>query len=347
MEKKNTFQIILIIVFIALIAAGGFYFAKSFFLKKEPANIISTSGRIEGDEFNAASKIYGKVEKIFVQEGQNVKSGEIIAELSSRQSRANLASAEKDILVWKNKLNQANLSFNQTQAITTATIHQAKANLKKARANLAYNEKEYARYKNLFKEDAVPKTKFDAVETQYITAKEEYCLAQKELEKTLAGSYDVEQKQIDIKISAEMTAKAKAASEGAKADLEDSKIYAPADGVVISKIVEQGEVISGGTPVITIINPDNLYLRVFLPTEKAGKIKIGNSAEIIPDAFPNEKFKGCVYKISQKAEFTPKNVETKEQRSKLVFEIKIRIEDNKDRKLKAGMPAEAKIYLDK
>lgn len=347
MEKKNIFQAILVIIFVALIITGGFYFTKTFFIKKEPANIISTSGRIEGDEYNAASKIYGKVEKIFVQEGQNVKCGEVIAELSSKQIQANLVSAEKEILVWQNKLNQAQFSLNQTQTLTDANINQAKANLKKAGANLAYNEKEYSRYKNLFKEDAVPKTKFDSVENQYIAAKEEYTLAQKELEKTLAGSYDVKQRQVDIKTSADMIAKVKAVYEGAKADLEDTKIYASTDGIVISKIVEPGEVISGGTPIVTIINPDKLYLRVFLPTDKAGKIKIGNPAEIVPDAFPNEKFKGFVYKISQKAEFTPKNVETKEQRSKLVFEVKIKIENNKERKLKAGMPAEAKIYLEK
>lgn len=347
MEKKSVFQTILVIIFIGLIITGGFYFTNGFFAKKESPNIISTSGRIEGDEYNASSKINAKVEKIMVQEGDTVKKGQLIAELSSKQTLAQVASANKDISVWESRLRQSQIALGQTKTFSSANIAQAKANLQKARANFEYNEKEYTRYKNLYKEDAVPKTKFDAVQTQYTAAKQEYAFAQKELEKMAAASGDIEQRAQDIKVSQDMVAKANDAYKSALADLEDTKIYAPTDGVIAGKIVEEGEVISAGTPVVTIINPNKLYLRVFLSTDKAGKLKIGNISKITPDAFPNETFEAYVYKISQKAEFTPKNVETKEQRAKLVFEVKLKVKDNKERKLKAGMPAEAKIDVGK
>lgn len=347
MEKKNNFQVILVVIFAGLVIIGGFYFARSFFIKKEPSNIISASGRIEGDEFNAASKINAKVEKIFISEGDMVKQGQIIAQLSSKQIQAQLASAEKDIDLCRNKLAQADIAYSQVKTYANANINQANANLEKAKANFLYNEKEYVRYKNLYKEDAVSKARYDAAHVQYISAKQEYEFARNELEKMLASSADVEQRAQEVKISKDILAKTEDTRMSALADLEDTKIYSPADGMIVSKIVEEGDVISAGTPVVTIINPAKLYLRIFLPTEKMGKLKIGNPAKITFDALSNETFDAVVYKISNRAEFTPKNVETKEQRAKLVFEVKIKIKDNSQRKVKPGMPAEVKIDIGK
>lgn len=403
MDTKKILQTVLIIIFVGLITVSGFYFFKSFFGKKEAGNIISASGRIEGDEYNTASKVAGKVEKVLVDEGQDVKKGELVAFLYSQQIKSQLEYAQKEVDIWRNKLNQAELALAQSRSNTDATIKQAQANLaandsrlkkayeshrqsqlsyqqaqaniRKAKANLAYCEKEYVRYKNLVKEDAVPRTKFDAVETQYLTAKEEYNLAGKEAEKAQAGisseaasvtegeanleagranlnlamtgTYDVKLREEDIKNAKDMLEKAEAMLVSARADYEDTKIYSPITGRVIGKIIEPGEVIASGTPVLTIVDMDKLYLKVYLPTDKCGKLKIGNPVKIVPDALGNETFDGVVYKISSKAEFTPKNVETKEQRAKLVFEVKIRILNNKERKLKPGMPAEAKIDISK
>lgn len=346
MDKKSVFQTILVVIFAGLIIIGGFYFSKSFFTKKEPPNIISASGRIEGDEYNACTKVGAKIEKLLVGEGDTVKKGDKIAVLSSKQIEEQLAASRKDIALWQNKLRKAQTALGQAKTHTSANVDQAKANLAKAAANFAYNEKEYIRYKNLFNEDAVPKTRFDAAQTQYIAAKQDFIFAKKELEKTIASSTDVKQSEEDIKISRDMIEKSEALAKSAQADLEDTVICAPADGVIVSKIVEEGEVIAAGTPIVTIVDPDKLYLRIFLPTDKAGKLKINNPAKITPDAIA-DTFDGFVYKISGKAEFTPRNVETKEQRAKLVFEVKVRVKDNKERKLKPGMPAEVKIDIEK
>lgn len=290
------------------------------------------------------------------------------AESMYRQSIAQLDRSKLDIT-------QAKLEYEQSIA-----------NEKKAKANLDYNQKEYQRYSNLVKEDAIPRTKFDAVETQYIAAREEHNLAKKQVERAQSaiesarrnlnvasanvdigsagiiegqsgiqagragvnlaqvGMYDVEVRRKDVNNSHRMLEKARQALDSAKADLEDSKVYSPINGTVVSKVVEPGEVVAGGTPLVTVVNMDALFLRVFLTTDKVGKVKIGNPVKIVPDSLNNESFEGYVYQISNRSEFTPKNVETKDQRAKLVFSVKIRVKGNKDRKLKPGMPSEA--YID-
>jgi HlyD family secretion protein len=133
----------------------------------------------------------------------------------------------------------------------------------------------------------------------------------------------------------------------AQADLEDTKILAPVSGIVVTKVVREGEVVAVGTPLVTIINMDDLYLKVFLSTELAGRVNLNDEAKVFPDALVRDEFEAYVDKISEKAEFTPKNVETKSQRAKLVFEIRLQIKENKNHKLKPGMPCDGVIKLGK
>jgi len=195
-----------------------------------------------------------------------------------------------------------------------ASLGAAEARLTEATANLGLAESEFERYDRLFKGNAIAKMKYDYVENRFVRAKEEFVAAQKEVEKM-------------------------------SADVEDTKITAPITGVVVTKIVRKGEVIAEGTPLATLVNMEDLYLKVFLVTDQAGKVSLGDEARIYPDAFPRDTFTAYVQQIGEKAEFTPKNVETKSQRAKLVFQIKLQVEENTDRKLKPGMPCSAIIRI--
>lgn len=284
MKKKNMVSIILSVVFLGLIGYGLWVFLGSFLgISRAQRGFIESSGRIEGTEYHAATKISGRVDEIYVREGQDVKAQEKIA------------------LIYSSQLN--------------AQVSQAEANLRKQEANFKFAEAEYQRYSRLLKDDAVAKAEYDLVENKYLLAKEDVIAFEKELERV-------------------------------KADLEDTKVAAPVSARVISKTVEVGEVVAGGTPIVTLVNMDELYLKVFLPTEISGKVSVGDEARIFPDAFPEEAFEAVVDKVAEKAEFSPKNVETKSQRAKLVFEIKLKIKENKNYKLKPGMPAEALIRID-
>jgi len=389
--------------------------------------VISASGRIEGDEFNAGAKCSGKVDKVLVREGDLVKKGALLGSIYSAQLEAQVQSAEQEIEICQNKVVQAETSLEQARADSIARVNQslaslgvsrsqlmkaeslrrqslaqldrakievtqakieheqARSSVRKAKAGLDYNEKEFRRHKNLLAEDAVPRMKFESVQAQYLAVREEYNLAVKQVDRAAAAvevskknlavaqsnvdlavaglregqsaieasqagvnlakvsRFEVELRQKEISNAKRALEKSRRALDVARADLEDSRVYAPIDGSIIRRVVEPGEVVGSGTPLITMVDMDALYLRVYLPTELSGKLRIGNPVKIVPDSYQKEEAQGTVFLISDRNEFTPKNVETKSQRAKLVFAVKIRVKNNKERKLKPGMPSEAFI----
>lgn len=284
-QSKNKASMILLLIFITLILYGLIVFmgscSRGTNLKR---GFIEVSGRIEGREYHAGTRVAGRVDEMLVREGQEVEAGQGIAHIYSRQR--------------------------------LALLGQAEARVKETEANLRLAQIEYERYGRLFAAEAIPKMKYDRVVNNYTVTTEEVVAAKKELEKR-------------------------------RADLQDTAIVAPISGVVVTKIVRLGEVIAVGTPLVTVINMDELYLKVFLATDFAGKVSLGDEAKIFPDSLPSGSFDAYVDRIAQKAEFTPKNVETKSQRAKLVFEIKLKVMDNKGHKLKPGMPCNAVIKIKK
>lgn len=283
MKIKFQFYFILTIIFIGLLIYSAFTLFKDSIKKdSSDSHVYKTSGRIEGTEYQAISKVSGTVRDFIVEEGATVTKGQKIAVISIPQL--------------------------QLQII------QAKSNFRRAVANLKFLQNEYARNKTLAKQNLISTQTWQEAERNYLTAKEDVVIAQNEVNKLMA-------------------------------DLNDTVIYAPISGQIVSKIVHPGEVISSGVPLVTMINMDDLYLKIFIPTEMIGKIQVGDEALIYPDSLPNTAFTAKVKKINSKAEFTPKNIETKSQRANMVFEVKLKIIDNKERKLKPGMPAEAQINL--
>lgn len=270
-ESKHKTRIILMAIFAFLVVWGvlamiGMYFS-GFNLRE---GFLDVSGRIEGHEYHAGTKIGGKVVETFVDEGDKVTKGQEIGRIGSKQ--------------------------------LTAIVKEAEAQFRLA-------ETEYERYSKLAKRDAVAKIKRDQVEERYKVAKESLARA--------------------------------------KADLEDTIVRAPISGTVALKIVREGEVVAAGTPLVTIINMDKLFLKIFLATDIAGKVTIGDEAKIFPDALPNSEFDATVTHIAAKAQFTPKNVETKSERAKLVFEIRMDVKKNEGDKLKPGMPSDGAIKIAK
>jgi len=124
---------------------------------------------------------------------------------------------------------------------------------------------------------------------------------------------------------------------------ENFVIYAPVSGTVITQVMEEGEVVTPGQPIVTIADLDNLWVKIYISECNIGKIKLGSKANIIVDAFPREIFHGVVTYISDRAEFIPKNIQTKEERVNQVFAVKIKFK-NIDNKLKIGMPCD--VYIE-
>ena len=175
-----------------------------------------------------------------------------------------------------------------------------------AAANLANAGKNFNRVKELYKTGSISKRDFDNAEATYIMAK--------------------------------------ASLDRVSASMENAVIFSPISGVILSKNVEPGETAFPGTPIITIADISKPWIKIYIPEKQIGLIKLGQKAFIYVDSFPDKPFAGKVTSISNKAEFTPKTIQTKDERVKLMFAVKIIIE-NKDQSLKPGMPADAEIIL--
>jgi len=126
--------------------------------------------------------------------------------------------------------------------------------------------------------------------------------------------------------------------------LRDTVITAPVSGVVLRKNSEAGETVAAGAAVYSLGDLENPWIRVYVKEDKLGLVKLGQKAEVMTDSFPNKTYLGIVTMISSEAEFTPKNVQTQEERVKLVFALKVSVK-NENGELKPGMPADVKIIL--
>jgi len=174
-----------------------------------------------------------------------------------------------------------------------------------AEAVFTQAERNFKRSQNLIKSGTITPEQFETSKTQYIKAVS------------------------DLKLAEIM--------------LKESNIYAPWDGVILKKNVEVGELIAPNTPIFTLGDLSVAEIMVYVPLMDIGKIKLNQPARIYADPFPNERFTGKVTNISEEAEFTPKNVQTKDERVKEVFAVKIKI-PNPDLKLKPGMPADVEVF---
>lgn len=194
-----------------------------------------------------------------------------------------------------------------------AQVAQNAANLRNAEVQLQKANKDYERSVDLYNKGAVSAQQRDDARAAYKAA-----LSQVQQAKAMLRTSEVK--------------------------LKDTVIYAPLSGVVLRKNVEEGETVSAGTPIFTIGDLDHPWIKVYVKEDKLGLVKLGHQARVMTDTFPEKVYQGTVTYIASEAEFTPKNVQTREERVKLVFGVKVSVK-NQDSELKPGMPADVKILL--
>lgn len=297
----------LLIVFVGLIFILSLLYIVITKTTGFPEGLIILSGRIEGRETNISPKIQGRIIKVHKDEGDNVRQEEILCEIDSEQLIAR----------YRNAVETAQAYYS--------AIAQARANLMKAQASYEKAKKDYERYSSLLKEELVSKSDFDRVKMQYESAQAEVEAAVKAITQAESSYRAAEQRLKE-----------------AQADLKETKIYSPADGVILSRPVEVGEVVNPGSVLYVMVDLNKLYVKVYIPEPEIGKLRLGLPARVYIDAYPDNFFNGRISKIYEQAEFTPKNVETKEERVKLVFGVEVSVE-NPEGLLKPGMPADVVI----
>ena len=249
-------------------------------------------------------------------------------------------------------------------------IRVAEAELVRAEAVLTQRRADFGRASELAKAGVMAKQQFDAAEAEFRAAetnrdaaaerlalaregarREDVTEAEARVKTAQAGVGIAEAGRKDVDIQREALEAARARERGLLAQLEAAKthlgyteIRSPLDGVVLTKNVESGEVVSPGTPVVTVANIDELWTNIYIPETQTGLVKLNQEVDIFLDSFPGETFRGKVTFVSSKSEFTPKTILTPEERIKLVYRVKVSIE-NTNQRLKPGMPADAVIRL--
>lgn len=391
MRSRRVIPGLALIVVIAAIA--GYFWWKP----AQEEGLLTASGTIEATDVDVSFQIAGRVAEVLVDEGQAVKTGDLVARLAAedlveavRQIEASLeavisqARQQQSTIELRRGIIESQIAQAQSQAeaagftverlregLRPEEIRVAEAELAQAEASLAQRQSEYERVSALFKEGILPKQQLDTALTALRTAETAREAARARLELAKEGSRrediaeaearlkaaqaavgvaEAGRREIDVQRQALEAAQARerelrAQLEVAKTQLSRAEIRSPLDGVVLTRNVESGEVVSPGTPVVTIANIEDLWMNVYVPENQTGLVRLGQAVRVNVDSFPGVGFAGKVVFISAESEFTPKTILTQEERIKLVYRVKVSLE-NEDQRLKPGMPADAAIILD-
>ncbi|MEG8946526.1 HlyD family secretion protein [Rosettibacter firmus] len=295
-------------------------------------NYIEESGTIEATEVTLSSQVAGKVIKILKDEGDKIFAGDtiLIIDQESLLLQLKQAIANRDIAKAQYEL--------LLKGARKEDIKQAEESLKQAEANFILAKNDRDRMESLYQTNSINKRQYEEAITRY-----EIALAQLNSAKELYNKIKNYARPEEIAQAKANYERASASVEMIEKNIRDCYVISPINGFIVKKFVEVGENVSMMSSLVKISDLSEVKLSIYVSETDLGKVKLGQKAEIRVDSF-DKVFNGTVIYISPEAEFTPKNIQTKEERTKLVFEVKIKIQ-NPDFELKAGMPADAKIYF--
>ena len=386
---KKLLPILLIVI------AAGSYFAWSRAHVVDD-NVLHLSGNIEFRKIDIAFKTAGKLLELAVDEGSNVKLGQLLASLDREQMNRMRTRDSSSVDVAQSNLQQLRTAIQYQQTtleselnLRQAELRQAKAKLQElldgarpqevAQARAQVNDlkvihdqahREYDRAQKLIAQEDISqsqfdqfKTRFDSTTAQVQNAEQRLALiiegprktdiesaranvarAEAALKLTEAQRLDIHRKEEDLDARRADLARSKAGVSVIDSQLDDTRVMSPVDGVVLVKSADPGEILAAGTPVLTLGEIDKPWLRGYVPQNKLGRIQLGMPVTVRSDSYPDKTYNGKISFIASEAEFTPKQIQTSEERVKLVYRIKVEI-DNAKRELKLNMPVDAEIRL--
>ena len=319
---KNILIFHLTILFFILIGCNG-----------NDESRIEASGNIEATNIIVSSQVSGKVIQVLKDEGTRVNNGDTVIIIDTETYELKLAEA------------MATQDFAQAQynllkkGARDEDINQAEENLNQAQISFELAEKDKQRMENLYESKSITKKQFDDAIANYDISLAKLNSAKENFQKVKNLSRPEELMQAKANLD-----KALANVNLIKKNLSDCYVTSPSSGFITKKFIEAGETAGMMSSLFQVADLSSVELVIYIPETELGKIKLNQQAEISVDTFPEKNFEGKVIYISPEAEFTPKNIQTQEERTKLVFAVKIKI-DNPDFELKDGMPADAVIIL--
>lgn len=277
-----------------------------------PDGLASGNGRIEATEVDVSTKLAGRLSEVRVREGDMVDNGATLALLDDRTLQAQLKAAQAELM-----------RATQDKAYAEALVTQR-------RSELTLAQKQLDRARKLVKQGNISSEQLDRDQNAQISAEAALKAAEIGVQERIAA--------ITV---------AEAQVEGIQSNLDDTELKAPIGGRVLYRLAEPGEVLGAGGKVLTLLDLEDVYMTIFLPTADASRLAIGDEARIILDAVPDYVIPASVSYVSPQAQFTPKMVETRVEREKLMFRVKVRIDPALLRQyadqVKVGVPGEAYV----
>lgn len=297
------------------VLAGGAYYIYQHRPAGLPAGFASGNGRLEATEVDVATKIAGRLAELGPREGDWVESGSVVGRLDADDLRAQLRAAEAQVV-------QAQKAVDETRA-----------GVRKSKADATLAGKTLKRSEELVGRGFISRNKLDSDQTG--------------MEGAMAGMAQASSRVAEAEAA---VATAHARVDSLRATLNDTSLKAPISGRVLYRLAEAGEVLAAGGKALTLVDLSDMYMTVYLPTDKAGQVALGAEARIVLDALAEQAIPATVSFVAPKAQFTPREVETRSEREKLMFRIKLRADPawlaaHRDL-AKGGMPGVAYVRLD-
>jgi HlyD family secretion protein len=323
-------------LFLLLAVLGGIGGTVYFYLLrgKPASNVLRVYGNADIRQIELAFHDAGRIQSLFVDEGAQVQAGQLVAELDPVRYEAARDRAAGEVAAQREVLNRL-LAGSRPEEIAAA-----RARVKAAEAALRDAEETHRRAQILARTQYVSQQKLDNAEAALKTSRANLDAEQQALTLAVKGP---RQEDID-NARAQLEAK-QAVLALAEQELADTQLFATSAGVIQARILEPGDMASPQTPVFTLALTDPVWIRAYVPEPELGKIAPGMRAEVATDSFPGKVYRGWIGFITPTAEFTPKQVETTELRSKLVYRIRVFV-CNPENELRLGMPVTVTIPLD-
>jgi HlyD family secretion protein len=287
------------------------------------------SGTVEATDADLGFSAPGRVAEVTVREGDRVRQGAVLARLEASELEARRAAAEA-------QLEAARAALAEMEAgARSEDVAQARAAVRAADQQVADARRDAERARTLHEGGAISQEALDKAETRLEVAEAQLEQARQRLRALETGP-----RQERIRAQRAAVSAAEAAVRQVTAVLENAIVTAPFDGRITTRHRDPGETVQPGQPVVTLLDPDDRWVRIYVAEDRIGAVSIGQRAVITSDTYPDREYQGRVVFIAREAEFTPRNVQTREDRVKLVYAVRVEITGDPDYVLKPGTPAD-------
>jgi HlyD family secretion protein len=341
--KKAVFIVVAVIV----VAAAVLFFVKRNGNGK-PQD-VAFSGTVEVTDVLLSFKVSGRVADVLFKEGDSVPAGAVAARLEDADQRLAVKTAEANVAVSEAALQEL-LAGSRKQEIMNAqaAVDMANSALMRSRNDLDQASADRERFDYLYKNNGLSKYDFEQFDTRYkksVNTVNESEAALKSAKERLSLALEGTRSETIKKAYAALEL-AKSGLLTAKQNLEYTELKSPVSGKLLTRTAEPGEFFQAGSPILNVADLNDSWVRGYIGEKDLGRIHLGDIVEIRCDSYPDKVFKGRISFIADEAEFTPKSVQTQEERVNFMYRIKVAL-DNREQMLKTGMPVDGTIVLSK